>query len=205
MKIGIDFDNTIICYDNVFNIVGLEKGLIPNDLPWGKNNVRNYLRAGGNEEEWIKLQGYVYGKRLMNAHPFEGVKDFFSYCKKTSIDCCIVSHKTLHPYRGYHYNLHKSAYQWLKQERFNCDIFFELTKEEKIHRISTLGCTHFIDDLPEFLSLPGFSENIVKILFDPLHQYTTNDIDHSLKKVQSWEEILNLLKKDLLQKDHAKQ
>jgi hypothetical protein len=35
-------------------------------------------------------------------------------------------------------------------------VFLEPTKADKLTRIATLGCTHFIDDLPEFLSDPGF-------------------------------------------------
>ena len=35
-------------------------------------------------------------------------------------------------------------------------MFFELTKEAKVARIGGLGCTHFIDDLPEFLREPGW-------------------------------------------------
>ena len=31
------------------------------------------------------------------------------------------------------------------------NVFFEVTKEEKIDRIESLGCTHFIDDLQKFL------------------------------------------------------
>ena len=198
INIGIDFDNTIICYDRVFNIVANEEKLIPEELSFGKSYVRNYLRKMDKEEEWTKLQGYVYGTRLFDAYPFEGVKEFFSYCEEAKIEHCIVSHKTLHPYRGYPYDLHKSAYKWLKLESFNCDVFFELTKEEKINRILEQRCTHFIDDLPEFLTLPGFPDNIVKILFDPLKQYSIDKIDASLKVARSWKEILTLLKKDIL-------
>jgi len=197
-RIGIDFDNTIICYDKVFNLAGWEKGLIPKELPYGKNVVRDYLRKINKEEEWIKLQGYVYGTKLFEAYTFEGIKEFLLYCKEVSIDYCIVSHKTLNPYRGYPYDLHKAAYQWLERGNFNCDIFFELTKEEKIQRILKQKCTHFIDDLPEFLMLPGFSEKMVKILFDPLKQYSANKIDKSLKIVQSWREICTMLQKDML-------
>ena len=33
MRIGIDFDNTIACYDGVFHQAALERGLIPPILP----------------------------------------------------------------------------------------------------------------------------------------------------------------------------
>jgi hypothetical protein len=197
MMIGIDFDNTIICYDEVFNRVALEKNLIPSELTLGKQYVRDHLRSVGREEEWITLQGYVYGTRLSDTHPFEGVKDFFLHCKEESIDFCIVSHKTLHPYKGYPYDLHKAAYQWLEKENINCKTFFELTKQEKVKRISSLGCSHFIDDLPEFLRLPGFPKALSKILFDPLENHGEMNND-TLKVVSSWKVLLDMLRQDLL-------
>jgi hypothetical protein len=32
MRIGLDFDNTIACYDGVFHAAALERGLIPEAL-----------------------------------------------------------------------------------------------------------------------------------------------------------------------------
>ena len=203
-KIGIDFDNTIICYNEVFNKIGIEKNLIPENLPCGKNHVRDYLRKTGQEEAWIELQGYVYGAGLFDAYPFEGVKAFFLYCQDHSIDCCIISHKTLYPYRGYPYDLHKAAYQWLDQNDFHCKIFFELTTEDKLKRIFEQKCTHFVDDLPEFLNLPGFTSITSKLLFDPLkiHRKKTdfnyNNIKSEFKVVNSWKELLFMLKNSML-------
>ena len=50
-RIGIDFDNTIVCYDDVFHEVAREQGLIPNDLPANKGAVRDHLRAIGREDD----------------------------------------------------------------------------------------------------------------------------------------------------------
>ena len=193
-KIGIDFDNTVICYDTVFNIAAMEKKLISTDRPMSKNSVRNYLRRIGRENDWTMLQGYVYGEKLFEAGPYAGVKTFLDYCNEKSIDHCIVSHKTRTPYLGKSYDLHKSARNWMEKEGIRCDVFFELTKQEKIRRVNTQGCTHFIDDLPEFLSLPGFAKNLTKILFDPLKQYSGGRLENELKIVNSWADILNLLK-----------
>jgi hypothetical protein len=44
---GIDFDNTIICYDRLFHQIALEGGLIPRDLPAEKNAGHDYLREQG--------------------------------------------------------------------------------------------------------------------------------------------------------------
>lgn len=192
MKIGIDFDNTIICYDEVFNTVGIEKGLIPDSLPIGKSFVRDHLRQIGREVDWTWLQGYVYGTRLADAKLYDGVNDFLSFCTSKDIECCIISHKTKYPYSGEKYNLHTAALEWIKHEKLGIEVFFEITKENKVKRISDLGCSCFIDDLPEFLSLPGFLNPMVKILFDPLNKYIK--FDSVFNRVISWREILSMVK-----------
>jgi hypothetical protein len=187
MRIGIDFDNTIICYDRVFNSTGIEKGLVPASLETGKGFVRDYLRQNGQEKEWIWLQGYVYGTKLTDADPYEGVKEFFDYCISERIECFIISHKTVYPYSGQKYNLHDAARAWLEEQDFGIRAFFELTKEDKIKKINELGCDIFIDDLPEFLSLPGFSAKLTKILFDPLQKYIQNG--KKILYAKTWNEI----------------
>ena len=194
MRIGIDFDNTIICYDRVFNKIGVEKGLVPESLETGKWFVKDYLRKMGKEKEWIWLQGYVYGNRLSDAEPYEGIHEFFKYCRMKKIDCIIISHKTVYPYSGDLYNLHGAAHKWIKEQNFGVETYFELTKENKVKRITELECSLFIDDLPEFLILPGFSENMTRILFDPINSYTKSD--YGFQSAASWNEILSIVKKE---------
>ena len=81
LLIGVDFDNTIVCYDTLFHKIALEQNLIPADLPQTKTHVRDFLRQEGKEDLWTEMQGYVYGKRMIeDAPPFEGVKAFFKAC-----------------------------------------------------------------------------------------------------------------------------
>ena len=58
--IGVDFDNTIVCYDGVFHRAAVERGLIPPELPVSKGQVRDHLRRLGQEHAWTELQGEVY-------------------------------------------------------------------------------------------------------------------------------------------------
>jgi len=51
MRIGIDFDNTIACYDGVFHAAALERGLIPSELGRDKNSVRDYLNGAGRNDD----------------------------------------------------------------------------------------------------------------------------------------------------------
>ena len=64
MTLGIDFDNTIVGYDQLFHRVAVERRLIPANLPPRKNDVRDFLRSQGREDDWTMLQGYVYGPRM---------------------------------------------------------------------------------------------------------------------------------------------
>jgi len=171
----VDLDNTIICYDELFHRVASEQGLIPPHLPPYKDAVRDYLRETGKEDLWTEMQGYVYGERIREASPFPGVMDFFETCASHGIDVRIISHKTRHPYSGPRLDLHWACLNWLGHYGFFEDvfsaleedkIFLEPTKDGKLARIGDIGCTHFIDDLPEFLLMDSFPKGVVRMLFD---------------------------------------
>lgn len=178
MHIGIDFDNTIACYDELFHRVCLEAGLIPPEIPANKPNVRNYIREQGKEDDWTEIQGLVYGPRITEASLFPGVLDFIRRCREGDIQVSIVSHKTKHPYRGEKHDLHAAARNFLSHHGLVTDsmltaedISLEPTKEAKADRIRERGCTHFIDDLPEFLELVTFQNDGQRVLFDPNELY----------------------------------
>lgn len=174
MRIGIDFDNTIVCYDEVFFKAALFQNLIPSTLSRSKSAVRDYLRSLGKEDLWTHLQGEVYGNQMNLAHPFPGVADFLHECHQRQIPVFIISHKTRYPYFGPRYDLHEAAQRWLISQQFSAlpQIYFELTLEKKLARISALQCTVFIDDLPELLMEKTFPSHVQKILFDPNNQYS---------------------------------
>jgi hypothetical protein len=199
MLIGIDFDNTIVCYDDLFHRVAVEQGLIPGEVAVTKTGVRDYLRAAGRENLWTALQGYIYGSRMDEAPAYPGVLEFVSRCQQEKIDVCIISHKTKHPFAGPIYDLHESASRWLKANGFvdperaglsEGRVYFELTMQDKLDRIASIGCTHFIDDLPEFLCEPGFPRGVERILFDPCGLYPE---DNRLQRVASWFEITRFI------------
>ena len=195
LRVGIDFDNTIVCYDDVFHRVALEQGLIPADLPAEKGAIRNRLRAVGNEDAWTAMQGEVYGKRMIDAAAFPGVLDFLERLVRARIPVCIISHKTRHPYLGPKYDLHEAALAWLDKNgifdpqrvgMFRGQVYFELTKQAKLARIASVGCTHFIDDLPELLGEPGFPRGVVRLLFDPNDVHPDNAL---FMRLLSWHQV----------------
>lgn len=196
MVIGVDFDNTIVNYDSVFHAVALERGLIPSSLPATKQHVRDYLRGVDQEPAWTELQGDVYGPKMRLAGAFTGVLDFFHTCRKMDIRVAIISHKTQFPFLGPRHDLHQAAQDWLSFMGFYDaargglvldQVYFELTKEAKLSRIGHLGCTHFIDDLPEFLSERGFPPNVERILFDPNN--SASAVSAPLTRASSWTEL----------------
>lgn len=197
--IGVDFDNTIVRYDEVFGRVALDLGLVPPHAATSKTAIRDHLRAAGQEDRWTELQGIIYGPRMMDAAPFPGVVEFFTACRAAGLPVAIVSHRTRFPYLGERHDLHAAARDWLARQGFHDPagiglpverVFFEETKEAKLARISQLGCTHFIDDLPELLSHPLFPANVGRILFDPHGQHGPLP---GIDPAPSWERISDLL------------
>lgn len=195
MHLGLDFDNTIVSYDTLFHRVAREQGLIPDDVPVSKNAVRDFLRAAGREPEWTAMQGVVYGARMVEAEPFPGVLEFLAAGAKHGIEMSIVSHKTRHPIVGEPYDLHAAAEAWLEKHGVFAAIprervHFELTKPEKLARIGTIGCTHFLDDLPELLAEPKFPSRVTRLLFDPLRVHSPAE---GVTAIASWAALGSLM------------
>lgn len=196
MRIGIDFDNTIVSYDTLFHKVACERDLVPPHIPINKISVRDHLRRIGQEDHWTAMQGYVYGARMDEAKAYEGVIDFIHRAKSAGHQLFIVSHKTRHPFLGPQYDLHAAARAWIErhllwqgQDLLPAEnIFFELTKQEKLDRISACGCNAFIDDLPEILLAAEFPENTARLLFDPEDHHVTATAN-SLQVFRSWQQL----------------
>ena len=198
MRIGLDFDNTIVNYDKIFYDVAIEWDIVPKDIPTNKLAVRNFLREQGKEERWTEMQGYVYGARMDDAQLYPGVIDFIKEVKKNGHAIAIVSHKTRHPFLGPKYDLHDAARQWI-EKNLRSDgvllleegsVFFELTKETKLKRIGDLCCDVFVDDLPEIIASSYFPANTSAILFDPdLTHVPITEKYPGLCVLSSWAEI----------------
>jgi hypothetical protein len=190
MLVGVDFDNTIVSYDRVFHSVAVEWGLVPPASPVSKESVRDALRAQGREDEWTLLQGYVYGPGMRLATPFPGVPEFLDRCRSGPVPAVIISHRTRWPYRGQRHDLHACAHAWLEEHGLEVEAHFELSREDKLARVGSAGCTHFIDDLPEFLTAPDFPAGVERVLFDPTGaDRPRNGLPPSISHVGSWREI----------------
>jgi hypothetical protein len=141
------------------------------------------LRQRGQEAAWTDLQGEVYGARMSDAEAFPHALDVLRRCRQAGVRVLIISHKTRYPYAGQQYDLHAAALEWLHARHVlhpagvgltRDDVFFEATKASKIARIVANRCTHFVDDLPEFLADETFPPSVDRILFDPHTAHRTN-------------------------------
>lgn len=199
IKLGLDFDNTLIDYDDVFYKIACQKDLIPKCIDRNKASVRKYLVSENREEEFILLQGEVYGSKILEAKKSEGMFETLNLLKNNGVELIIVSHKTKYPYAGEKYNLHNAAKNWLVKNKFfdnnylamdKKNVFFEVTKEKKINRIHQLKISFFIDDLESILQL--ISDDVQKILYNP------NNIKPKLegiKEIKNWRELPDLIYK----------
>ena len=193
MHIGLDFDNTIVSYDALFHKVALEGGWIDAGLPVSKVSVRDHLRSIDKESVWTEMQGYVYGARMQEAIAYPGVIDCLKWARANNISVSIVSHKTQFPFLGKQYDLHEAARSWIGLYLSDLDgplvvpnqVYFELTKEAKVQRITDINCTVYVDDLPEILLANGFPQSIHKILFDP----DGHHLDQQLPRSDHWHDV----------------
>jgi len=176
LRVGIDFDNTIIGYDGVFLSIARDWGLVRSDFVGGKQMVRDAIRSLPNGElSWQRLQSQVYGKCIDLATVFDGVDHFLRRCRRNKVPVIIISHKTkcanVDP-DGI--NLRETARRWMTARGFFSEtgysiaprnVYFESTRQDKLSRIAKLGCSHFIDDLEEVLTDPAFPDGVERILF----------------------------------------
>jgi hypothetical protein len=199
VKIGIDFDNTVVSYDGVFHRAAVEQGLIPEALATHKDSVRDYLRRAGREDEWTLLQGYVYGLRMDLARPYPGIREFLARAAECGAQTVLISHKTRHPYRGPAHDLHAAARGFLAEQAIVGDapgalswdrVIFEETLIGKLRAIASTCCTQFVDDLPEFLGHPDFPEGVGRVLFDPHGHYRD---ETRFQRATSWAEVAALV------------
>ena len=173
-KLGVDLDNTIICYDEAFQRVGVKTELLPPTFIGNKREVKSYLLGLFNGQfKWEKLQGLVYGREILSAHVFPGFLPFLDELKRNCLEIVIISHKTrIAHHDEKNTNLRLAAKSFLIKELIlgkhkvpNKNLVFCGTLDEKINRINDENCDLFIDDLEQVFDHPKFPNKCQKILF----------------------------------------
>ncbi len=200
LVIGIDFDNTIIQYGNLFFEAGVSLGVISGNSSCSKKKVREYLIGLGKEDYWTRIQGLVYGEYIQKAKVMEGFFPFIHTCHEKGWDVFIISHKTYNSITGERFNLHTAASNWLEKKGiYGPDIqgvvkgvFFEETRLRKVCRINQLGCDIMIDDLPDVLLHPDLSSEIFRILYDPDR---TSELDPRYVTSRTWDQVHGIIER----------
>ena len=182
MRIGIDFDNTLITYDDLFVRLARKRGWLLStsiEEATDKRAVRDRVRLlEDGENRWRTLQAEAYGPCIMDAPMKEGAAEFLRAACFRGVELFIVSHKTVfaHNDRAQLYPLRDAALTWMTQHGFFLSegfaiplnhVFFESSRKKKVSRIAKLGCSHFIDDLPEVFEEPGFPGRSIRFLIGP--------------------------------------
>ena len=186
MLIGLDFDNTLARYDNVFAIEAKKQGLVLSDWEGTKQDLKIELHSIQNGDKvWQKIQGQVYGPSMHMASLFPGVARFLLRCKLQGHTVFIVSHKTEYG----HFDrtktlLRQVALDWMcnkgffDEDKFSIlkkNVFFAATRQEKVEKIRSLKLNVFVDDLEGVFSEKRFPD-IKKILFSKKSKNKYHDV-----------------------------
>lgn len=177
MIIGLDFDNTIVEYTPLFRSLALEKGWLEETSPaQSKKDVRDSVRLlPDGEMKWRDLQAAIYGPRILDAKPFDGVREFLLACREKGLEIQVVSHKTEFAANDFDKtcSLREMALKWFDANGFFSDeyglsreqVYFADTRHEKVTKVADLGCVVFVDDLIETFREDGFPPDVKQILF----------------------------------------
>lgn len=201
MNIGLDFDNTIVCYDSAIEILTEKLLRLPISIPRTKVGVRDYLRVQGRENDWTCFQGELYGPGMEYARPFPGAIDTMLSLRELGHKIYIVSHRSMVPYAGPKYDLHYWAKDWIDKNLCPAGLFkhdsdeiayFLPTKEMKTSKILDLQCNVFVDDLPDILNSSDLGQLKCRILFNQGHGESSKH-SNDIETVKSWVEVLSVV------------
>ena len=199
--VGIDLDNTLAIYDDLIYKVAYERRLIDVNVKSHKRDVRDAIRSlPDGEVHWQRLQGLIYGPRMAGARMEDAAKRFIKRGNRILVKFRIVSHRTdLAKYDETNTNLRKAALEWMHSQGFFDpqvlgmkvdDVYFESTRSDKVARIISLGCTHFIDDLEEVFAEKRFPDDIMKILYSSFRPCNLPD---GVVLADSWKQVESLV------------
>ncbi|MBM4442376.1 MAG: hypothetical protein FJ027_18325 [Candidatus Rokubacteria bacterium] len=177
MIVGVDFDNTLVGYDELMWDIARARGFVADDVPPTKRAIRDHIRRRPDGDlDWQHVQAAAYGPRIKDARLMDGVPAFFAAARAARVRACVVSHKTARSSVDPAIDLRAAAARWMVDQGFFSpdgfglreeDVFFESTRAAKVARVAALGCTHFIDDLEETFADAGFPASVERILFAP--------------------------------------
>lgn len=200
MIVGLDLDNTIVCYDDAYEKLAEQFG-VPGEVARNKQAVKHFFVSTGLESKWTEFQGELYGAGMQYAKPFPGCTEFLSEANGLALEVYIISHRSKVPYAGPRYDLHSSAREWLSSFSafttiLDSSVFFAESKSEKVELIRTLNCQIFLDDLPEILMFPSFPSSCLRVLFNP-DPINSEEKNTSLKHIKTWSQFSEIVREQI--------
>ena len=195
MLVGLDLDNTIIDYSQLFQKLLIEQAWCK-EQPDSKQELKNVVVALENgQQKWEFLQWQAYGPRCSEARLSSGFLNFLEQGHQKKFQFCVLSHKTVFASQDHRHihPLRESAIQALdKWGVFSVpgspltqnDVHFADHREEKLSLIHKMGCDIFVDDLFEVLEHPQFPKTTKPIWFS-----SQENINTSLKPYSCWDSV----------------
>ena len=90
-SIGIDFDNTIVCYESIFQDLAEKNNWIQSENKLTKRDTKDrILDLKNGIVKWKTIQSIVYSDLISNAIPMQGVFEFIKKCNIHNVDVYIV-------------------------------------------------------------------------------------------------------------------
>ena len=187
MKLGLDFDNTIVDHSETIQRLAPRYIDLPEFIKLERIDIRTYLREQGREEEWTRFQGIIYGPGLEVASPYKGAIRTIRRLSGLGVDLYIISHKTKYPYIGERYDLHQAARSWISRHLgvdsiiTSDKVHLVETLEHKIDLIASKDLDYFLDDLIQVTT--RIDSVTCPILFSPENQ------EWEGKRIATWNEL----------------
>jgi hypothetical protein len=191
MRIGFDFDNTIVDYTSVFTQIANHFGLKNENNP--KNSIKYYFEEElDNPSSWKEVQLQVYCELIDNIKPCDKFSNLINWLVNNNHDFFIVSHKTETIKSGNSIsNLRGPARKWIENNLPNFKkerIFFESSALAKVKKIKSLSLDFFVDDLITILNHHQFPKHTKKILFN-----CPTLTGHFLYEANNWDDVKEII------------
>jgi len=191
MIIGLDFDNTIVCYDRAIDILASKYLRIPRGLPTTKLDIRDHLKTHDREADWTRFQGLLYGPGMAHAELYNEAREVISELRHAGHKIRVISHRTRFPYLGEKYDLHYYARAWIEEQipEIAEEVTFYHSNAQKLKAITETSCTLFLDDLPQVLTDSTFPTSTIRVLFSPCGP----NMAWEGEQINSWRELDGLV------------
>ena len=196
MRVGIDIDNTLICYDKASSLAK-KTGF---DVPSSASKQET--------KAWFHKHGYMKNLQFFKVRFMENSSFWRTYLRRCAHfiadairqghQLYLVSHKTKYPIKGHQVDLHEAAINFLSEQNIVCNqkpntvplnhVYFAQTLESKVQKIADLNLDFFIDDLLVVLTHEKFPETSRPIWFSS--EKTCNN-NPQIQRCESWVSIYN--------------